>query len=201
MITGEAFWTVAQREYAADRSWHVEQAGKPFFSTVFNETLDDFLADNPDRRGDVIGYYLLAWYELYEPHELPNGDPTMEREFSEECDRFDGHLQALANGKPAKTEKSAGDKWASPGRLVCTWPDLDLTARAVLFVMAAHGRDDGSNCFVSQATIAEYLGLSQVETVRRAWRRLEKAGAIKQTAKATQQKPPTYRINRGPRVV
>lgn len=97
--------------------------------------------------------------------------------------------------------KPAGDKWVSPGRLVLTWPDLDPTAQLVLFVMAAHGDNNAKNIYISQSTIAEYLGFASTEPVRRAYRRLERSGAITRTKKPTQHRPGTYRINRGSRVV
>lgn len=99
-----------------------------------------------------------------------------------------------------QTKKSAGEKWASPGRLVCSWPDLDLTARAVMFVMAAHGNDRGENIWISQSKIGDYIGRDRT-TVWRAMQRLEKAGAVTRTAEPSQHKPTTYKLNRGVRVV
>jgi len=87
----------------------------------------------------------------------------------------------------------------SPGRIVCSWPDLDITARAVLFVMAAHGNNKGEKIWVSQQKTADYLGLSK-RTVQRAHDRLLAAKAIKKTAEGRQHKPPVYKLTHGPGV-
>lgn len=99
--------------------------------------------------------------------------------------------------RPATTQ--VGDKWMSPGRLVCSWPDLDPTARLVMFVMAAHGDNKGENIWISQSKIAYYLGMSK-RTVQRAMGRLEGEKAISMTAEPRQHKPPTWCLNQGPGV-
>ena len=171
------------------------------FFPELHKPLDIFLrTDDQDAQVIVLAQFIAHMH----------GEPGISRERSaqgEEAREWFVELYETENetddGQTAgkNGSKQAGDKWVSPGRLVCTWPDLDLTARSVLFVMAAHGRDDGTNCYVSQPRIADYLGFSSTEPVRRAWRRLEEAGAITKTAEARQQKPPTYRINRGSRTV
>lgn len=109
-----------------------------------------------------------------------------------------GDVTDTLTGAPSSPSK-AGDKWVSPGRLALTW-EVDLTALTVLLVLAAHGNDQGENIWVSQATVAGYIGRDRT-TVYRAVKRLEKAGAITRTAKPRQHRPATYRINRGPRIV
>ena len=98
-----------------------------------------------------------------------------------------------------QTSGPPGDQWMSPGRIVCSWPDLDPTARLVLFVMAAHGNNKGESIWVSQQKTADYLGLSK-RTVQRAHDRLLAAKAIKKTAEGRQHKPPTYKLTHGPGV-
>lgn len=111
-------------------------------------------------------------------------------------------LALIRERLPALGKQSSqppGDQWMSPGRLVCSWPDLDITARAVLFVMAAHGNNKGENIWISQQKTADYLGLSK-RTVQRAHDRLLAAKAIKKTAEGRQHKPPTYKLTHGPGV-
>lgn len=115
-------------------------------------------------------------------------------------DVYQGFLFELEQIREGLDATKAGDDWVSPGRLVLTWPDLDPTARLVLFVMAAHGNNKGHNIFTSQQTIADYLGLTR-RAVQMATRRLREANVITETAKSRQHRPPTYKINRGPRVV
>ena len=120
----------------------------------------------------------------------------------EEIARFHVELALIRERLPALGKQSSqppGDQWMSPGRIVCSWPDLDPTARLVLFVMAAHGNNKGENIWVSQQKIADYLGLSK-RTVQRAHDRLLAAKAIKKTAEGRQHKPPVYKLTHGPGV-
>lgn len=117
--------------------------------------------------------------------------------------RFHAELALIRERLPALGKQSSqppGDQWMSPGRMVCSWPDLDITARAVLFVMAAHGNNKGEDIWISQQKIAGYLGLKHKRTAQKATKRLRQAGAITKTAEPRQHKPTTYKINHGPRV-
>ena len=115
---------------------------------------------------------------------------------------FFTELERIREGMPALGKQGSqipGDQWASPGRIVCSWPNLDITARAVLFVMAAHGNNKGENIWVSQQRIADYLGVHK-RTAQRATERLAQTGAITKTAEPHQHKPTTYKLNRGSKV-
>ena len=115
---------------------------------------------------------------------------------------FFTELERIREGMPALGSQGSqipGDQWASPGRIVCSWPNLDITARAVLFVMAAHGNNKGENIWVSQQRIADYLGVHK-RTAQRATERLAQAGAITKTAEPHQHRPTTYKLNRGSKV-
>lgn len=208
MITSAAFWKAltAKGNYvkanAEWHDWHIRQAG---VLPELEWPLETFLEQSDGNRSGVVAIYLRRfWEDNGTPVDDTPGDPL--DGWREEIREFDGHLQSIATGKVTpdtgdSNGSKSGDKWVSPGRLVCTWPNLDQTAQLVLFVMAAHGDNKGENIFVSQSTIADYLGFTSAEPVRRAYRRLEKVGAITRTQKPNQHKPGTYRINRGSRVV
>lgn len=186
---GDALYDVMVADFwgegEADRAWHdTEVNTRP----ELKNPLSTFVRLDWDDQDLTLGLYLEAWYDLPDNRHLhENGD----------VDRDVKHLiDALAKKSQAPI-RTAADKWASPGRIVCSWPDLDPTARLVMFVMAAHARDDGSNIWVSQQKIADYIGMSK-RTVQRAMDRLEDTKAIKKTAEPRQHKPPTWRLNTGP---
>jgi hypothetical protein len=161
-------------------------AGRPY-----SQPLSAFLALSSKSQEQ----YVARWY---------GHDSSTSDEDRQDVPRTVAVLQDLAinNGKLPAQEKPparAGDKWISPGRMVCSWPDLDPTARLVMFVLAAHGDNNGEGIWISQSKIARYLGFSK-RTVQRAMQRLEDEKAILMTAEPRQHQPPTWRLNRGPGV-
>ena len=183
--------------------------------TQARQALGEYLhvADRQDRRSvdDIFdyGYRFLVdkpFQTIYDdppdfwPHLITQVLSTTDEEL---IARFHDELALIRARLPALGKQSSGppgDQWMSPGRIVCSWPDLDITARAVLFVMAAHGNNQGENIWISQQKIAGYLGLKHKRTAQKATKRLRQAGAITKTAEPRQHKPTTYKINRGPRV-
>lgn len=171
--------------------------------TALNVELGEFLeVAGPSEHLRILGRYIEhLWAKAF------GIDPPDEATKAELAQDRLGWISKLHRGEMAQLPESVaaanggrvGDKWVSPGRLVLSWPDLDLTALAVALVMAAHGNDRGENIWISQRSIGDYLGRDRT-TIYRAIKRLEKVGVITMTAKPRQHKPATYRINRGPRV-
>ena len=75
----------------------------------------------------------------------------------------------------------------------CKSVDVPPTAKLVLFMLAEHAHDDGSNAFPSVGLIAWETGLSE-RAVRNSLRTLEGAGVIEVAAKSTRRRPTTYRV-------
>ena len=167
-------------------------------------------ADNDSSAAEVIDYghpglvdkpFQAVWDDLPESWSwiMSRVLGTTNHEYES---RFLAELERIREGMPALGKQGSqipGDQWASPGRIVCSWPGLDITARAVLFVMVAHGNSKGENIWVSQQRIADYLGVHK-RTAQRATERLAQSGAITKTAEPHQHKPTTYKINRGSKV-
>lgn len=170
---------------------HLEFLNRPF-SWFLSLTHDDQFA--------YIGDYVARTRELwFDRQDL----------IDEEADLLVENLTTRVVGEkekaPAKAAKSgdgfkrSGDKWVSPGRLICEWSkqagSLSVRDLAVAFVMASHGDNQGQDIFIAQGTIAEILGYNRT-TVIRAQKALEDAGVFTVTKPATQHYTAQWRLNK-----